>query len=100
MAALHELRTGHETREGSAMIAARIADAHNQRGRYAVRYAGTGRGWFVMVWTKRRDDPDGPPDWLVADGPFTSREAAIGEAEARRAAEAEAVGGPGWSVKA
>lgn len=100
MALSFEGRTGCEAREGSAMIAARIADEHNQRGRYAVRYKGAGHGWYVMVWTKLLSDPDGPPAWIVAAGPFTSRESAIAEAETRRDAEQEAIGGPGWSVKA
>lgn len=93
-------RTGYELREGSAMIAERIPREERRRGEYAVRYRGQGHGWWVVQWDVPRSDPAGPCEWLTVAGPFTTREAAIENAQGRRQAEAAGIGGPGWSVKA
>lgn len=94
------LRTGFELREGSAMIAERIRHGAAELGQYAVRYCGMGRGWAVVQWARSLADPHGLPQWLVVAAPFTTREAAIAEAETLRERDATPIGGPGWSVKA
>lgn len=84
------LRTGYELREGSAILAERAANNPDKRGRHVARYCGRGYGWFVFVETTRRAEPHGAAVWLEAAGPYTTREQAVAEADARNAADAEA----------
>lgn len=51
-----------------------------ERDELLVRYAGPGRGWYVV----RRYRLEGFPRTITLAGPFTSREAAEAAAEARR----------------